>query len=97
MADGPIYFFLVAFFGEAFFAFFIWSDPPSHWVICRRLPSAHEKIGEGDRSTPPFGQGAYFFFFAPPFFAAPFFLAGILEIPPFGPGMDRSRPCLDVA
>jgi hypothetical protein len=28
VADGPNYFFLVAFFGEAFFAFFIWVIPP---------------------------------------------------------------------
>jgi hypothetical protein len=92
VADGRIYFFfLVAFFGEAFLAFFI-CDPPFNWVICRRLPSAHEKSGRVIGPPPLSVQGAYFFFFAPPFLAAPFFLAGILEIPPFGPSMDRGQP-----
>ena len=57
-------------------------------------PSAHEKNGEGDRSTPPFPRGAYFFFFVA--FLAAFFLAGILQIPPFGPGMDGVSPSVNM-
>ena len=34
--------------------------------------------------------GAYFFFLVA--FLAAFFLAGIVEIPPFGPGMDAVSP-----
>jgi hypothetical protein len=54
-----------------------------------RSPSAHENW-ESDRSALPLlRQPCYFFFF--PFLAA-FFFAGILQIPPFGPGMDKSGP-----
>ena len=57
-------------------------------------PSAHEK-GEVIDSTPPFPRGAYFFFFVA--FLAAFFFAGIRQIPPFGPGMDRSLPSVNMS
>src|SRR5687767_672713 len=52
VADGPLLL-LGGLLGRGLLRLLHWSDPPSHRVICRHLPSAHEKIGEGDRSTPP--------------------------------------------
>ena len=60
-----------------------------------RRVAARTKKGGGDRSTPPFPRGAYFFFFVA--FLAAFFFAGIRQIPPFGPWMDRSRPSVNIS
>ena len=86
VADGWPYFFLAFFFGAAFFAFFIGFLPPLDFleVSAGGWRRQLTKRTGGETSTPPFPRGAYFFFLAA--FLAAFFLAGILEIPPFGPG-----------
>jgi hypothetical protein len=78
---------LAFFFGAAFFAFFIGFLPPLDLSEVSAGGFGRRQLTKrtgGETSTPPFPRGAYFFFFAA--FLAAFFFAGILEIPPFGPG-----------
>ena len=73
------------------------SDPPFQ-TFRSDLPANRRQLtkkGGGDRSTPPFPRGAYFFFFVA--FLAAFFFAGIRQIPPFGPGMDKSPPSVNMS